>query len=593
MTLTSVASSIHCDMSENDPSACKTPGPLFSLGSIPVCSASPPAEVPQVLVGNHLVDFALQLQRVKTSPLPLRSLGRSVNDPTCEREWPSLYRLGSIADHAIVATLQREGNAPPVTTLPPATPYSSASSLSAQALPALPMPTGLALAVLPTNNITMVDAIDQSSQGQDNSIDISRPGTASPPAAGGPMVASPVLPVLATHWQGHDLVAIREGRLRAEAYTAHRLNTSSAPATRGDRLVAARLTHRVLPLRVICYPLRFENVFLPTRSPISVIQTFLGIAKPHFGDVVLISVHLEVDGSSTIDVGFRFADEALIAWHKDGFLHNGYYWKISPITSIAGHCFMTRPPDEPPHSKADRVLGLHQAMELESRIQACNATDPIVDDVSTQMQDVWHQLNTVNSEVWGLTSSGSAPTSSPNPCPPCIEIQPHPRPSDWATVSGPSMMSWMRTWTLPGIKDQQFIHPTVDADDHQAYRANYHIARMNFSHWHGEEVQLSLPPLKVPVDHTGRRDLVQGFAEIWDWYKDSLLRIDEAYARHPSLVQMPSLSDLPMVSTPSQRRDAVRQLSYDILRSRFSPQERLHSLSAGVHTAVTRRVGCL
>jgi hypothetical protein len=513
--------------------------------------------------------------------------------------------VGSIADHAIASTLHREGNVPPVTALSLAS-YSSPSPSSAQVLPALLMPTNPAFTVFPMDDITMVDATDQSSQGQDDSMVISRPGTASCPVAGTPMLASPVLPVPGTHWQGHDLVAIREGRLRAEAYTTNRLNTPSAPATRGDRLVAARLTHRILPLRVVCYPLRFENIFLPPQAPISVIQTFLSIAKPHFGDVVLISVHLEVDGSSTIDVGFRFADKALIAWHKDGFLHNGHYWRISPITSIGGHCFMTQPPSESPRSKADRVLGLRQAIELESRVQACNATDRIDDYVSAQMQVVWHQLNTVNPEVWGLTSSGSAPTSTPNPCPPCVEIQPHALPSYWTTVSGPSMMSWMRTWALPCIakpdssllthrqqhsEDGQSFPPAVGADDHQAYRVIYHIARKKFLHWHGEEVQLSPPPPKAAVDHTGRRDLVQACAEIFDWYNASLLRINAAYARYPSLAQMPSLSDLPTVSTPRQRKDAVRQLSYNILRSFFSPQECLHSLPCDVRTAVTSRVG--
>jgi hypothetical protein len=171
--------------------------------------------------------------------------------------------------------------------------------------------------------------------------------------AGLPSTTAPGLPAtpqVETTWHGRDLTQIREGRLRADAYVTFCLNLSNAPGTDCAELVAARLNHSRMDLHVVCYPLRFRNVFLMEQSPTMLIGSFLTMVSP-FGDIILISLHCEADGSSTFDVGFRFADEALCAWQKDGYRHEDHYWRISPVSSIGGHCCMVQHPSTPPSQK--------------------------------------------------------------------------------------------------------------------------------------------------------------------------------------------------------------------------------------------------
>jgi hypothetical protein len=503
-----------------------------------------------------------------------------------------------------------------------------------------------------SRDVTMVDAPE--SQPLDDAMDISQPIAASSPAAhfpsGSPSgigVSTPPIPfaaasasVLEPHptahtlptapsvpvpgfWMQHDLVAICEGRLRASAFAAHRLNVLSAPATQSDRLVAAKLRHTKLGVHLTCYPLRFENVFLPSQSPLSVIDTFLSFTPVCFGEVILISVYIEGDRSATIDVGFRFADEALLTWQKDGFQHAGHYWRIAPITSVRGHCYVVRPRGFAPRSRPDRIRRLRSALELESHIQACAMTDPIIDVVSAQMREVLNQLNTFDLESASVSSSGSYKQLDNEEL---GKIQPWARPSDWTIMPGGSMMTWMKTWTVPCKIMPAFTSRRVqrapveatgttlvaDADPtssrvvgatdgdilHQAYRTIRHTARQKIDCWHtpGGEVQLPPLPANPAPGHRGARDWNEVCARIWQWYEDSLVVIRSAYTASQlglSSEAGPNLSKLSRISTVGQRETTVRRMSYAALTEAFSPQDRLHPLSGKALANVMARIGTL
>jgi hypothetical protein len=364
--------------------------------------------------------------------------------------------------------------------------------------------------------------------------------------------------------------------------------------------------------------LRFENVVLSSESPLSIIEHFLSIAKSHFGDIILVSVTVEGDKSATVDVGFRFADEALTTWQKDGFQHGSHFWKITPIPSVRGHCYVVKPSGLPPRSKLDRIQKLHSALELESHIQACAVTDPITDAVSLQMREVLDELNTFDVASASISSSGSYQNSHGATL---GEIQPWAKPSEWTTLPRASMMAWMRTWTIPykpkpavmsltGRRAHRALKglaaragPTssevkdaMDGEDlHQAYRATRHAARRKLECWRtlGEGIQLPPLPVDSPVEPGQARDTNRGYKELWKWYEDSLILIRSAYtASQLGLSQdAPSnLSELPRISTASQREETARRMSYAALMESFSPPERLRLLVGEAYTTVMQGV---
>jgi hypothetical protein len=433
----------------------------------------------------------------------------------------------------------------------------------------------------------------------------------------------PTTPQVTTTWHGSDLVQIREGRLRADAYATFRLNLSNAPAADCAQLVAAHLKHRKMGLHVVCYPLRFRNVFLVQESPTDLIGTFLPMVS-RFGDVILISLHREADGSSTFDVGFRFADEALCTWQKDGYRHGDHYWRISPVSFIGGHCCIVPPPAIPHRSKMARVDALNQALQLEMQIQACSVTDVIAGVVIEQMQQVLRELRTFDyADTTWFTSSGEYATLGTSFSDSFVEIKPRADPSDW-TVSPPesSMLYWVRHWQLPRAqvplphkqtgpagrrarKRAQLPAPVPGVDPaafrldipqrsyelHLAFSATHHAASEKHRLWNSPHEGIQFPPVpamtKLSPDQ--KRDS-QAYMDIWQWYDDCVGLVQSAYTAsglghsHAS----PTLTDLPTPSTGPQRRDTVRHLSYNALQTSLSPRERLRALYGEAYLSVMR-----
>lgn len=429
-----------------------------------------------------------------------------------------------------------------------------------------------------------------------------------------------------TTWQNHDLVAIRECRLRANAYVLNRLNVSRAPSTKCASLIGAHLRHQTIDLHVVCYPLRFENVFFMDHSSesaaLTLVQAFLDILEDSFGDVVLLSLYREADGSSTVDAGFRFVDQALCAWQKDGFEHAGHYWKVSPITSIHGHCCMVRPRTTHTQTVAERVTAVQSRLELESYVQACNVTDPITDAVSAQMKELLLEFSTIDVQTCAISSSGDYPTVDGSP--PCllVEIQPHATPSAWTIQpAGSTMFAWMSHWTLPRYdvpppsertgrngrrarKKQQLPKPIPGADPaslrldipmdryevHLAYRTTYQEARTKWQLWQqpAGEIQMPSLPLSTLAQNETTRDKQNAYTALWRWYDECVAIVDTAYEASGlgSSSAAPSLQDLPIVSTSRQRVDTVRHMSYNALRNALSARERLYGLYGEEYSSV-------
>jgi hypothetical protein len=204
-----------------------------------------------------------------------------------------------------------------------------------------------------------------------------------------------------------------------------------------------------------------------------------------------------------------------------------------------------------------------------------------------------------------------------------VEIKPRANTPDW-TVSpaNSSMLYWVWHWQLPraqvllpheqsGIagrrarKRAQLPAPVPGVDPstlrldvpqgsyelHLAFRTTHRAASEKCRLWDTRQEGIQLPqvPAMTKLSPDQKRDS-QTYIDIWRWYDDCTGLVQSAYAAsglghsHAS----PTLTDLPIPSTASQRRDTIRHLSYNALQMSLSPPERLHALYGNAYVSVMR-----
>jgi hypothetical protein len=126
----------------------------------------------------------------------------------------------------------------------------------------------------------------------------------------------------------------------------------------------------------VCYCLRISNVDVGTSDPATALNTILNLgASENWGEIVMMSIHLEVDDSWSVDLGFRFVEDALVMWSRHGKRVRGRYWHIVPIQAVLGICFVARTLVSTRSSVEERIRQLKLCEALEEMLEQVHGND--------------------------------------------------------------------------------------------------------------------------------------------------------------------------------------------------------------------------
>jgi hypothetical protein len=151
------------------------------------------------------------------------------------------------------------------------------------------------------------------------------------------------------------------------SYATHRLNAPVLPAKPAESLC---LSHFTGGSGLLCYCLRISNVDVGDLDPRAVLNVILGMAeREDWGEILMISVHLEVDDTWAVDVGFRHVEDAAVMWTRHGKRVLGRYWNIVPMESVLGIGFVAR----------DLGIGQRSMQERIQRLKSCELLEEMLE----------------------------------------------------------------------------------------------------------------------------------------------------------------------------------------------------------------------
>ncbi|PVF91463.1 hypothetical protein CPB86DRAFT_820467 [Serendipita vermifera] len=137
---------------------------------------------------------------------------------------------------------------------------------------------------------------------------------------------------------------------------------------------------------LICYPIRLSNV----SAALSVPMIHHIMKGDHWGEVIAISSIREPDLTITVDIGFRFPDDALAMCVRDGIKFEGRYIRVQPIAHLHGTCFFPNitfsTTTSGHYALRSRCERLNAYLTLE---EAVDANSPII----TQMAELFTRLS--------------------------------------------------------------------------------------------------------------------------------------------------------------------------------------------------------
>ncbi|KAG8854144.1 hypothetical protein FRB91_003978 [Serendipita sp. 411] len=413
---------------------------------------------------------------------------------------------------------------------------------------------------------------------------------------------------------------VLECRARADAYQAFCLHSPIAPPWhRSNRIHAVRYINASHNISIVGYPIRVQNVYLGNTPASELATTFLrAIDANEFGDIILISAFPEADGLTTVDVVFRYPEDALHLWTCDGFAWSGHFWKVSPLKRLSGHIMIVPPP---PIERTMEVRIARLCGTLQAELQLIDLNMRMCVKQMEQLLDI-------------LESKGSTPLASPLASPPAsppasptaqdpsddthvnpVQIDPDST-GIWSLGEDDGKLGVsMRGWAVPSAP---VVPPVTNrrVDDHiemsastrnQLYRGAYKLAERKYLSWLNLDEGISLLPPPPPPSQTNSADTSQspnrfatspglmarnyvGYIQLWCWYEDCTRRICAAFqkANESPRSSFQHLNQLPNPSTFEQRRDAVVAMSFMALLSAFSPRNRLNGLYGKDYTLLWR-----
>jgi hypothetical protein len=413
---------------------------------------------------------------------------------------------------------------------------------------------------------------------------------------------------------------IRRGRRLGETYLKYRLNAPVMRAPDAKRIQEATLTSSTAPAssRILqCFPLRISNVDVGSSQPHMAATLMLAFAeKEDWGDIAIISIQVETDGTISVDLGFRFIEDALVMWSRNGRLNRGRYWHITPISAILGICFVSRYLTAEPlpiperlrrlglcHSLEERVHAEHDADWSHHRVQLREVMNVLVSSWEyrvdwpyypdhLQLFDQWkHIFIDGHSYGWDLYHKAQKVGD-------WMIRQVRPTPDQWtsrralsSTIVDPKLDDMHRNTNLRNslLTSLQEMHqPQVESppsptsadmtstDIQLAIRTTRSHARIKFKSWSSSTLRLERVPAKAE-----QLAAVDQLLEIWNWYDDCATVVREAYA-------ISGLSSLPPTSNNSLAH--ILEESFYAAERSFSPAERLKKVFGSTYTDLMRKI---
>jgi hypothetical protein len=155
-----------------------------------------------------------------------------------------------------------------------------------------------------------------------------------------------------------------------EAYVQHRLLLrahlhcrlflpTGPPELRTNCIVGA-----VLDEHLLCYPVRVSNI-----TSTFTIQDMLAAVEVHnWGTVIAVSTHDEPDGTISMDIGFRYVEDALLMWCRAGIRFDRRPWVFEAVTGVVGNVEILAVGHSPSRALQDRLHRLLVCLELEGRL---------------------------------------------------------------------------------------------------------------------------------------------------------------------------------------------------------------------------------
>jgi len=156
------------------------------------------------------------------------------------------------------------------------------------------------------------------------------------------------------------------GRQRASDYLSYRLNCSMYPSPQPSPLNVQKAVFKSTPgSTFFCYPLRIYNIDVDNQDFKVVVDIFLQMAWDNeWGEIIMISAQVEFDGTFSIDVGFRFMEDALIMWCRDGMEVDSHHWHITPQSGVVGKAYVAKTPSSDLPEPVQRIKDLSSCAAL-------------------------------------------------------------------------------------------------------------------------------------------------------------------------------------------------------------------------------------
>jgi hypothetical protein len=346
------------------------------------------------------------------------------------------------------------------------------------------------------------------------------------------------------------------GRHRAVYFIRNHLNRSLAIEAQSSGLVKAlhivqKETRWVEGSHIVCYPIRISNFTAPQSfghhpSPALVLRWFLtdGDQSPDQQRVIIASIQPEGDGTFTLDLGYRYAEDALNYWTQSGSLLNGRPIFVEPVRAVvAGERSWIFPGAviEEPLTIQQRLDILADGLGREDAIERVANELEMQEFTLASCHDTMRNLRT---ELTQLTQGTETTLESISPggiehCdlghlqPPPVSsawLQEATEPSTWSRRQLSGFKEYQAKWPLylvkdiPGVSAQESItkpgsskvprpRPVAQPDTllqasgamqfglvRRSRRAVRHRAELMFDAWHSDRLPLPTLPRKIPVD---------------------------------------------------------------------------------------------
>jgi hypothetical protein len=416
---------------------------------------------------------------------------------------------------------------------------------------------------------------------------------------------------------------IQRGRQAASIYIQHRLNQ---PVLNTETLNCVQLATFDKGSGLICYPIRIDNVDVGNSDPVAAISIILNLAEQeNWGEILIISVHEEVDRTFSVHIGFRYVEDAVIMWCRHGKILRGRHWDISPMPSVQGICYITRKltdhrvsiykryrqlqlcqvleerthgdPDIP-SPRLPQLRGLISRLALDPELASVGL--PTIDDA--QLTSAWADLFLDGHDHCDLSSRlspslkermhpriashASSWTASSLPPPTAnsfhryqpMSYSPPPPRQKVAEGQKPSKSSQKHRRQRKNDKAKQNAAQMTSRQENLAKRTTRHLAKAKYDAWNSSTIPLSPVPEKRPGEVLRTE---QELLEIWLWYDEALDIVRRRF-------EETCLSSLPETSANPVSR--VITGSFYAAECSFGPESRLHNVFGPLHTKVMQMV---